>query len=149
MNPSRHFLNYVHAHATQWRSSALVGRQQHDQAWISKHPALVVAEWRRACAWLASQPDVPNVGPTGRSDASRMANFRPMASRLIIRASIALATVAIVSAAPESADAAPQVPRFAADSHFSLRAEKQFAWADGTASPFTASKHCRSVIIGR
>lgn len=72
-NPSRHFLNYLHAYATQWRGSALGGQQQHDQAWISNHPAAVVAEGRRACTWLASQPDAPNVDPTGRSDMSRMA----------------------------------------------------------------------------
>lgn len=72
-NPSRHFLNYVHAYATHWRSSAVPRRPQQDEAWIYAHPTAVIAEGQRACHWLAVQPDAPSVDSTGRSDMSRMA----------------------------------------------------------------------------
>jgi type VI protein secretion system component VasK len=72
-SPNRQFLNYVHTDATQWRSSALPGRPQQDQAWLQAHGTAVLAEGQRACAWLATQRDAPSVIRAERADESRMA----------------------------------------------------------------------------
>jgi hypothetical protein len=72
-NSNRHFVSYVHAYATNWRSSTLPGRPQRDRAWIDGHEAAVVAAGTRSCAWLAKQPNAPRVDPSGRHDVSRLA----------------------------------------------------------------------------
>jgi hypothetical protein len=72
-NPNRHFLNYVHSYATNWRSSKLPGRPQRDRSWIDANEAAVVTAGKRSCAWLANHPEAPRVDPPGRFDVSRMA----------------------------------------------------------------------------
>jgi len=40
--------------------------------WVARHRALVLQEGDLACAWLARQPDAPDVDPSGRSDADAL-----------------------------------------------------------------------------
>ena len=47
-------------------------RLQGDQAWVAGHRAEVMAQGRRACDWLKSQPDAPDIDASGRSEQSSL-----------------------------------------------------------------------------
>ena len=48
-----------------WSSSGSRGVPARDRDWADQHPEAVLAEGDAACAWLDSQPDVPDLVPSG------------------------------------------------------------------------------------
>jgi len=59
------FTSYVDQYLPGWRSSDSPGVPARDRTWVQQHPDAVLAEAEAACAWLASQPDAPDLVPSG------------------------------------------------------------------------------------
>lgn len=66
------FSGYWHTYLPDWRSSASRGVPKRDREWARSHPQAVLAEGYAACAWLVSQPTVPDLVPSGAATVSRM-----------------------------------------------------------------------------
>jgi hypothetical protein len=67
------FNGYWHTYLPGWGSSASPGVPQRDRAWTREHPDAVLAEGYAACAWLAAQPQVPDLVPSGAATVDAMA----------------------------------------------------------------------------
>lgn len=74
---------------------------------------------------------------------------RSVGSQLIIRMVAALSALGAVSAATADAVVAPHAGLSGRQTHFSVPAERQFAWADDAASPFTAGATIAIVHLRR
>ena len=59
------FVAYEDRNFPGWSSSGSRGVPARDRDWADQHPEAVLAEGDAACAWLDSQPDVPDLVPSG------------------------------------------------------------------------------------
>jgi len=66
------FVAYVDEYVPSWWSSELKGVPARDHAWLESHPEAVLAEGDAACAWLADQPVVPELVPSGGASSGVM-----------------------------------------------------------------------------
>lgn len=67
------YQRYVQKYVGGWYSSADPTGPRRDKRWVLAHPKAVLAEGDRACAWLARQPDAPEIDPTGKSTSGVLA----------------------------------------------------------------------------
>ena len=66
------FVAYVDEYVPGWWSSEHRGVPGKDRTWLDQNPEAVLAEGDAACAWLAEQPAVPELVPSGTASSGVM-----------------------------------------------------------------------------